>query len=78
MSPLQSGPLSYGQRALWFLQQLDPQSGAYNVKLAARINGRVDAAALRDASGGPARLRMTGMRRVTRAARANLEMSECG
>ena len=49
MSPLQSGPLSYGQKALWFLQQLDPQSGAYNVKLAARINGGVDAATLRDA-----------------------------
>lgn len=44
-----TGPLSYGQRALWFLQQLDPDSGAYNVKLAARISTAVDAAALRDA-----------------------------
>jgi natural product biosynthesis luciferase-like monooxygenase protein len=43
------GPLSYGQRALWFLQQLDPDSGAYNVKLAARISTAVDAAALRNA-----------------------------
>jgi len=34
---------------LWFLQQLDPQSGAYNVKLAARVSTGVDAAALRDA-----------------------------
>jgi len=44
-----TGPLSYGQRALWFLQQLDPGSGAYNIKLAARINSSVDAAALRNA-----------------------------
>ena len=47
--PPGSGPLSYGQRALWFLQQLDPCSGAYNVKLAARINTGVDAVALRNA-----------------------------
>src|SRR5215470_15319652 len=44
-----TGPLSYGQRALWFLQQLDPESGAYNVKLAARISTGVDAVALRNA-----------------------------
>lgn len=44
-----TGPLSYGQRALWFLQQLDPESGAYNVKLAARISTSVDVAALRNA-----------------------------
>ena len=44
-----TGPLSYGQRALWFLQQLDPASSAYNVKLAARISGSVDAATLRNA-----------------------------
>ena len=44
-----TGPLSYGQRALWFLQQLDPGSGAYNVKLAARITTGVDAVALRNA-----------------------------
>jgi natural product biosynthesis luciferase-like monooxygenase protein len=44
-----TGPLSYGQRALWFLQQLDPDSGAYNVKLAARISNDVDVAALRNA-----------------------------
>lgn len=47
--PSGTGPLSYGQRALWFLQQLDPGSGAYNIKLAARISTGVDAAALRDA-----------------------------
>ena len=44
-----TGPLTYGQRALWFLQQLDPANGAYNVKLAARISSGVDAAALRNA-----------------------------
>jgi natural product biosynthesis luciferase-like monooxygenase protein len=47
--PPGTGPLSYGQRALWFLQQLDPDSGAYNVKLAARISTGVDAEALRNA-----------------------------
>ena len=47
--PPGTGPLSYGQRALWFLQRLDPGSGAYNVKLAARISTGVDAAALRAA-----------------------------
>jgi natural product biosynthesis luciferase-like monooxygenase protein len=47
--PPGTGPLSYGQRALWFLQQLDPDGGAYNVKLAARISTAVDAAALRNA-----------------------------
>lgn len=48
-APANTGPLSYGQRALWFLQQLDPGSGAYNIKLAARISSGVDAAALRNA-----------------------------
>src|SRR5215510_998003 len=48
-APSNTGPLSYGQRALWFLQQLDPGSGAYNIKLAARISNRVDAVALRNA-----------------------------
>jgi natural product biosynthesis luciferase-like monooxygenase protein len=47
--PPRRGPLSYGQRALWFLQQLAPDSGAYNVKLAARISAGVDAKALRNA-----------------------------
>jgi len=48
-APSNTGPLSYGQRALWFLQQLDPGSGAYNVKLGARISSSVDAAGLRNA-----------------------------
>ena len=46
---ISTGPLSYGQRALWFLQHLDPENGAYNVKLAARISTGVDAVALRNA-----------------------------
>src|SRR5215213_5786030 len=36
-------PLSYGQRALWFVQNLDPESPAYNVMYAARIPSGVDA-----------------------------------
>lgn len=41
-----TGPLSYGQRALWFLQKLTPQSAAYNVILAARANSVIDVSAL--------------------------------
>ncbi len=40
-------PLSVGQRALWFLQLLAPESAAYNVWVAARIVGAADAEALR-------------------------------
>ena len=43
------GPLSYGQRALWFLQKLKPESAAYNVMLAARSNSPIDVPALRRA-----------------------------
>jgi amino acid adenylation domain-containing protein len=32
-------PLSDGQRALWFLHQLSPESPAYNIAVAARIRG---------------------------------------
>jgi amino acid adenylation domain-containing protein len=42
-------PLSYGQRALWFLQQLAPNSAAYNMVGAARIRGAVDTGALQRA-----------------------------
>jgi natural product biosynthesis luciferase-like monooxygenase protein len=41
-----TGPLSYGQRALWFLQQLAPDNCAYNISVAARITGPLDAALL--------------------------------
>jgi amino acid adenylation domain-containing protein len=40
-------PLSYGQRALWFLQKLAPGSAAYNVPFAGRIRAAVDGEALR-------------------------------
>ena len=42
-------PLSEGQRALWFLSQLEPQSAAYNVPAAVRVHGRLDVSALRRA-----------------------------
>ena len=38
--------LSYGQRALWFLHQLAPESAAYNLSAAARIHSTLDATAL--------------------------------
>ncbi len=40
-------PLSPGQRALWFLYQLTPQSAAYNIATAVRIRGALDLPALR-------------------------------
>jgi amino acid adenylation domain-containing protein len=46
---LPSRPLSYGQRSLWFLQGLAPDSGAYNIAFAARIRGRMNVDALRSA-----------------------------
>jgi hypothetical protein len=39
-------PLSYGQQALWFVYQLDPDSSAYNILYAARVRQDVDRAAL--------------------------------
>ncbi|HEX8129280.1 MAG TPA: MupA/Atu3671 family FMN-dependent luciferase-like monooxygenase [Pyrinomonadaceae bacterium] len=42
-------PLSYGQRALWFLHQLAPESAAYNVFFAMRIVSDLNRAALRRA-----------------------------
>ncbi|HEX3683070.1 MAG TPA: amino acid adenylation domain-containing protein [Bryobacteraceae bacterium] len=42
-------PLSYPQRRLWFLDQLDPGGAAYNVPSPVRMGGRVDAHALRRA-----------------------------
>ena len=39
-------PLSYGQLRLWFLEQLDPGSPVYNVYLAFRLQGSLNAGAL--------------------------------
>ncbi|MBE9065558.1 amino acid adenylation domain-containing protein [Leptolyngbya cf. ectocarpi LEGE 11479] len=36
-------PLSHGQRALWFLWQLAPESSAYNFSFTARIHTAIDA-----------------------------------
>lgn len=37
-----SPPLSYGQERFWFLQQLEPESSAYNRSLAFRLKGHLD------------------------------------
>nr|QEO74685.1 AMP-dependent synthetase and ligase [uncultured bacterium] len=39
-------PLSYGQRALWFLHELAPESAAYNIAAAARIHSHFDVGTL--------------------------------
>ncbi|WP_130908082.1 non-ribosomal peptide synthetase [Pseudomonas sp. Sample_16] len=41
--------LSYAQQRMWFLWQLDPQSGAYNLPGAVRLSGRLNLAALEQA-----------------------------
>ena len=42
-------PLSYGQQALWFLQNLTPQSSAYNIVSAVRIRSPLNIPALQRA-----------------------------
>ena len=48
-APRQDGrrPLSYGQEQLWFIDQLNPGSVAYNVALQTRVRGELDPSALR-------------------------------
>ena len=41
-----TGSLSYGQRALWFMYQIDRNSSAYNIMYAAHVRSDVDVPAL--------------------------------
>ncbi|HET6975215.1 MAG TPA: amino acid adenylation domain-containing protein [Pyrinomonadaceae bacterium] len=41
--------LSHGQQALWTVQQVSPDSTAYNVSVAARIHGEIDTGGMRSA-----------------------------
>ncbi|PYP82153.1 MAG: non-ribosomal peptide synthetase [Blastocatellia bacterium AA13] len=40
-------PLSYAQQRMWFIDQLEPGSAAYNIPCAVRLSGRLDEKALR-------------------------------
>ncbi|HEY0171708.1 MAG TPA: amino acid adenylation domain-containing protein, partial [Pyrinomonadaceae bacterium] len=42
-------PLTYGQRGLWFVQRLAPESGAYHIPVAIQITGGLDAPAMEQA-----------------------------
>ncbi|HET7237813.1 MAG TPA: condensation domain-containing protein, partial [Terrimicrobiaceae bacterium] len=42
-------PLSFAQQRLWFLQQMNLQSSAYNMPVASRLLGRLDVKALEEA-----------------------------
>jgi amino acid adenylation domain-containing protein len=42
-------PLSWSQQRLWFLDQLEPDSAAYNLHWAARLRGKIDPGQLQEA-----------------------------
>nr|WP_316573503.1 non-ribosomal peptide synthetase [Nocardia canadensis] len=44
-------PLSLAQQRMWFLNQFDPESVAYNIPMAVRLGGAIDVDALRAAVG---------------------------
>ncbi|WP_409282042.1 amino acid adenylation domain-containing protein [Pseudomonas putida] len=47
--PADPTPVSYAQERQWFLWQLDPASGAYNIGAALQLQGRLDIEGLRGA-----------------------------
>ena len=46
-------PLSFAQQRLWFMDQFDPESAAYNVPTAMWMHGRPDLDVLQGALLGP-------------------------
>src|SRR5205823_6140723 len=44
-----TAPLSFAQESLWFIDQLDPGSNAYNVPVVLRLHGRIQPAILESA-----------------------------
>jgi amino acid adenylation domain-containing protein len=46
---LRQYPLSYGQKSLWYMHELDRESPAYNIAYAARVPSTLDISALRSA-----------------------------
>jgi amino acid adenylation domain-containing protein len=46
-----SAPLSFAQQRLWFLDQLNPRTAAYNMPAALRLNGKLSVSALSETLG---------------------------